>query len=197
MTAEITRESIEQKKGELLDGLQFARHRLKEFQLRAAMGGDEQPMLDEMAKIERIEAKLAGLGYGIAVAEECERAAQAAARAEERRAKIAQLRSDMDLHAAAMAEVAKAVAKLLPIGAEITRLAKSIDGVAAELFPGATAFEIGLNSQADKFLRAVGAWPDGGKAEIAIIELRDLAERVAADRGGALEKVAALETEAG
>ena len=43
MIETIDRAKIEQAQGELLDGLQFAKHRLKEFQLQAAISGGKQP----------------------------------------------------------------------------------------------------------------------------------------------------------
>lgn len=194
MTDNITRADIEQTREQLLDGLQFAQHRLKEYQEQAAFGGDEQPMIDEMAKIARIESRLAGVGYAKVKVEQNERAAASAQRVAERQAAISEIRSTLDEHAAAMAELEKALAKQLSVGERISSLAKNIERQAVDLFPGiqSALHEMVLNSPVDKFLRAAGVFDVPNVAKT-LQSLCDLAQRVANDREKALQYVASLE----
>ena len=187
MTDEITRAEVEQTKEKLLDGLQFARSRLKEFQLQAALGGDEQPMLDEMAKIDRIEAKLAGIGYGFQKVQQNEREALSAARVAARRAAVEELRSLMKSHASALAEMEAMATKMLPVGDRIGQLAADIGSASAGLFPTTTGIYGSFTPQ-ESFLVNAGAIqaPDVGKSLQTLI---DFARRVAEDRDRASRKL--------
>ncbi|MFC3786691.1 hypothetical protein GGR90_002761 [Sphingopyxis italica] len=193
MSDDITRAEIEQAKEKLLDGLQFARHRLKEFQLQAALGGDEQPMLDEMAKIDRIEAKLAGLGYGSLKVEQNERAAESASRVAARRAAAEEVRSLMESHVSALAELEAMATKMLPVWDQIGQLADDIGSASARVFPAQpipTGILASFTPQ-ESFLVGAGVLqtPDVGESLQTVI---DFARRVAKDRDRALQKVAAV-----
>lgn len=194
MTDDITRAEIEQTKETLLDGLQFARSRLKEFQLQAALGGDEQPMLDEMAKIDRIEAKLAGIGYGFQMVEQNEREALSAAREAARRAAMEEIRSLMENHVAALAELEAMATKMLPVWDRIGQLGADIGSVSASVFPALVIDPerpaVSISPQ-ESFLFSAGAiqTPDVGKS---LWELIDFARRVAEDRDRALQKLDAV-----
>ena len=191
MTDNITRAEIEQTKEKLLDGLQFARHRLKEFQLQAALGGDEQPMLDEMAKIDRIEAKLIGVGYGEAKVEQNERAALSASRVAARRAAMEEIRSLMESHVAALAELEAMATKMLPVWDRIGQLGDDIGSVSASVFPALVMDPeravVSISPQ-ESFLFNAGViqTPDVGKS---LRELIDFARRVAEGRDGASRKL--------
>ena len=191
MTDDITRAQIEQTKEQLLDGLQFAQHRLKEFQLQAAFGGDEQPMVDELAKIARIEAKLAGIGYAVVKVEQNERAALSAARVAERQAAAEELRSLMDGHISALAELQEMATKMLPIGDRVKSLADDIDRVSASLFPMTTSDIMSSATAQDSFLVAAGVLqaPDVAKS---LRTISDYARRVADARVSALQKLDAV-----
>lgn len=191
MTDDITRAEIEQTKEKLLDGLQFSRHRLKDFQLQAAMGGDEQPMLDEMEKIDRIEAKLAGVGYAFVQVEQNERAALSAAQVAARAAAVEELRSLMASHASAIIELEAMATKMLPIGDNIASLAADIDHVSSSLFSTRSPGGLRSITPQESFLLDAGALqaPDFAKS---LRTLLDFARRVADERDRALQKLDAV-----
>lgn len=194
MIDNITRADIEQTREQLLDGLQFAQHRLKEFQIQAAFGGDEQPMIDETAKIARIEAKLTGLGYGLVKVEQNERAAVSALRIAERKAVVDELGTAMEQHVSALGELDEMVTQLLPLADRIGSLAADIDKTSGELFPASGSGWMAGTTPHDSFLRAAGVLqvPDVSKT---LQSLADFARRVAVDRDRALPKLAVVSAE--
>lgn len=191
MTTDITRAEIEQTKENLLDGLQFARHRLKEFQLQAAMGGDEQPMLDEMAKIDRIEAKLAGVGYAFVKVEQNEQAALSAAQVAARAEAVEELRSLLESHISALSELEDMATKMLPLGENVASLAAEIDHVSSSLFSTTPPGGLLTVTPQESFLLTAGAIqaPDVAASLRTIL---DFARRVTEDRDRALRKLDAV-----